>query len=122
MKRSELKLTGELYRLTPPQWGEETIMIDEDKIAEEMQKCFDLETVPDPEENGKLETIELAIADGKYYAVLEPSEETYGGHKTGVIYNQNMYRECENPADAVNGAICIYGCWKIFDDEEEATE
>jgi hypothetical protein len=124
MKRSELKLTGETYRLTPSKWGETYIMVDEDEVSRVTAEAFDIpidDCDPDNDPNDRPESVDIATGpDGKYYAILHPYEATSWGHKTGEIHNKNLYRECQNPAEAVDGGSELYGqTWELFDDEED---
>ena len=122
MKKSELTLTGETYRLTPDNWGDSSIMVDENAISESTANVFDIDISEcDPNENGKLDSVDIAIdKDGKFYALLHPYEATSWGHKTGIMHNENMYRECANPANTTFGAASLYGdTWEIFDEEED---
>lgn len=117
MKRSELQLTGDRYSLTPDTWGEEYIIVDDAAASAAMRESFGDEFEDDGKRGG---TVEIATdSDGNYYAILEPYEATSWGHKTGDIFNQNMFRRCQNPADVTDGLAEIYGeTWDIFDDEE----
>ena len=121
MKRSELKLTGETYRLTPTSWGDTCIMVDEDAAAEATAEAFGLESCdPDDDPNDKPESVEIATdAEGNYYAVLVPTvvRSSYGKE----TINENLYRPCQNPAEVDQyGTVCIYGrTWDRFDDEDE---
>jgi len=119
MKRSELKLTGETYNLTPDCWGVESIIIDGPAAITLKAECFDVnEDDVDTDYSGE---VEIATDDeGNFYAILVPFEGRNCGHKTGKIYNQNMYRGCQNPTGANCGTIEIYGqTWETFDDEDD---
>ena len=123
MKRSELTMTGETYRLTPANWGETYIMVDEDAVSKMMSETFGEECDPDDDPNNKPETVEIATdGQGNFYAILEPYEATSWGRKTGEVFNENMFRKCQNPAETGDdGTAEIYGqTWDIFDDEDDA--
>lgn len=119
MKRSELTMTGESYRLTPANWGETYIMVDEDAVSEMMAETFGEECDPDSDPNNKPQTVEIATdADGNFYAILEP----YQDRRSKRWYNENLYMRCQNPAEyGEDGAAEIYGqIWDTFDDEDDA--
>ena len=123
MKRSELTMTGETYRMTPYKWGEQSIMVDEDAVAKSTAEAFEIpveQCDPDSDPNDRPESVDIARdAEGNYYAILHPYEKTSWGHKTGEMANENMYKLCQNPAEAVHGSAELYGMsWEIFDDEE----
>lgn len=119
MKRSELKLTGETYNLTPANWGDEAIIVDEDAAVAAMAECFGVEE--EDVDTNYSDEVEIATDDeGNFYAILVPYEGTSWGHKTGEVFNQNMYRKCQNPDDANCGTIEIYGqTWETFDGEDD---
>jgi hypothetical protein len=118
MKRSELKMTGETYRMTPANWGDSAIMIDEDAASEAMAECFGEPCDPDSDESNKPENVEIAIdTDGNFFAILEP----YWDRQSKQWHNENLYLKCQNPADAANGTAEIYWQkWEMFDDEDTA--
>lgn len=118
MKRSELKLTGEKYRLTPDSWGENFIMVDEDEIQRETAEAFSLpvdECDPDADPNNRPDSVEIATdAVGNFYAILVPFTTS-----DGRVHNDNMYRPCDDPTNATRGSASLYGnTWEIFDEEE----
>ncbi len=123
MKRSELTLTGETYRLTPDSytgWGNESVlMIDEDLVEKTAQAASDDELPGlDDDPNDKPETVEMATDEtGKYYAILPQYTSLSGGRKK---WTHDMYRQCQNPADVdTDGTIEMYGSWESFDDEDD---
>jgi len=124
MKRSELIMTGEIYRLTPYNWGETSIMIDEDAVAQCYADAAGVsvdEFDPDGDQNNKPESVEIATdGDGNFYAILEPFEKTSWGHKTGEMCNENMYMKCQDPSEVDDdGAVLLYSNkWQIFDEDE----
>jgi hypothetical protein len=122
MKKSELILTGDTYRTTPVSWGEEYIMVDEVAAASCMDESFDDGPHdPDADPNDTPDTVDIAVdARGNYYAILHPYEETSWGHKTGEMFNENMYRPCQNPETVDSDGVAVFytGRWEIFDDEE----
>ena len=119
MKKSELKITGDSYRTTPTSWGDTSIMIDEDAAVENMRECgFEVES-PDDDENDR--PIEIAVdSDGVFYAIQPAWEKTSWGRSTGET-NPELYIQCENPAEASNGLICVFGTWHEFDDDDDDT-
>ncbi len=122
MKRSELTIIGE-YRLTPDNWGDTSVMIDEDAVIEATADAFGInvdECDPDADPNNKPETVDLAVdVNGNHYVILRPFPAISWGHKTGEMYNENMYRPCEKLSDVSQGSLAIFGnSWQIFDDED----
>jgi hypothetical protein len=120
MKRSELKTTGETYRMTPDGWGNESyIMIDEDLAAKAAQEAFNLDEPPDPDEGQRPQDVEVFTDDnGKFFAVIDPIyDRDYDGKKRMV--QDYMYTECQNPLEARDGTAEMYGEWQLFDDEED---
>jgi len=117
MKRSELKMTGDTFRLTPAKWGETCIMVDEDAVSEAMTESFGEPCDPDDDDFDKPETVEIATdTDGNFYAILEPYRS-----RDGIWHNENMFRKCQNPADASDGAAELYDrTWDTFDDKDDA--
>ena len=115
MKRSELTMTGETYRLTPTHWGETSIMVDEDAVAEITAEAFDIpveECDPDSDPNDTPETVDIAKNDdGNFYAILHPFRAG------GKWHNENLYRPCDDPGEPDNGSVSIHGKWMTFDDE-----
>ena len=123
MKRSELKTIGN-YRLTPASWGSESyIMIDEDVAADAMKGSFNMDEAPNPDENenDKPEPVEIVTDDkGNFFAITDPIyERSYSGKKSMI--QDYMYSKCQNPDEARDGTVELYGNWKTFDDEEEET-
>lgn len=120
MKRSDLTLTNENYRLTPDVWGDNCIMIDEDLVIEKFAEGFGEsieameEILDDP--NTKPDSVEIATDDdGNYYIILEPFRSN-----DGKWHNTDLYRPCQNPENAIDGAAEIYSNkWEHFDDEED---
>lgn len=116
MKRSELTTTGKTYRLTPDNWGDNSIMVDETAAITFMEKSLGCPCDPDADENNKPETVEIFTnSDGNLFAILEPFT------RNGETHNNNMFKPCDDPALADNGLAGIYGSfWLIFEEEEEA--
>jgi hypothetical protein len=87
-------------------------MVDEDVVAQSTAEAFGIESC---EPEGDLDSVEIATdGNGKFFAILEPFT------RAGKTYNENMFRPCQNPADATHGSASIYGItWDIFEDEAE---
>ena len=120
MKRSELTTEIGTYRLSPASWGTQFIMIHEDEVRQVTSDAFDMSVEdcdPDDSKNGTLDEVTIwTTDDGKFYAVLIPFK------RGGEWYNNNMYKSCQDPAEATLGSSDLYGIgWENFDDEE-ATE
>lgn len=108
MKRSELKMTGDSYELTPAGWGQTYIITDDDLVCDAMRESF--EDFDDDGQRGG--TVHIATDNiGNFYAILEPY--------TGENFNENLYRKCQGPDNGNDGLCEIYGNrWEIFDDED----
>jgi hypothetical protein len=119
MKKSELTLTGETYRLTPDSWGDTNIMVDEDAVIAATADAFNIpvdECDPDADENDKPDTCEIATdAEGNFFAIIQ--NKIVLGY--GKYEDVEMARPCENPADATFGAALVFGRWEQFDDEDD---
>ena len=118
MKRSELKMTGDIYRLTPDNWGDTSIMVDEDECIESTADAFSIsvdECDPDDPENGELVKVEIATdSNGDFYAVHQPQFL-----RGGRVINDDIFRKCQNPEDATQGIALLYGnFWEHFEEED----
>lgn len=120
MKRSELTLTGETYRITPKAWGEPCLMIDEGEVSEMMTETFGEECDPDSDPFDKPENVEIATDEqGNYFALSIQYEGTSWGRKTGEIFGANLYMPIADPNKPENGCCKLLGSWETFDDEDE---
>jgi len=115
MLRSELTLTGEIYRLTPDCWGNTSVMVDEDAVSRSTAEAFGIGSAdPDADPNSRPESVEIARdANGNFYAILVPFAQN------GVEYNTGMFKSCGDPATATDGSVMLYGTgWQAFEDAE----
>jgi hypothetical protein len=119
MKRSELKNEIGTYRLTPDNWGDNCIMIDEDAVCQAYADAADVEVSeydPDGDENNRPDSVVVwSDSNGNFYAVLVPFTT-----RNGVTHNDGLYMKCQNPDEAIDGGACLYETkWGSFDDECE---
>ena len=103
MKKSNLKMTGEIYSLTPDSWGSvNSIIIDEKPITIIMANLFDMTIEAVTHDIEHSDSIEIAVdAQGNYYAI-----------KNG------QYAPCDNPINVSQGCADLYDAWEFFDEEE----
>lgn len=109
MKKSELTIIGE-YRLAPEAWGNETmVMIDEKKAQKAMADCFGCSLPkcdPDGYENDIPKWIELARDNNNNYYVV------YSG------INDQLFQLCEDiPKSNATGMLRTLGYCEPFEDE-----
>jgi hypothetical protein len=121
LKRSELVNKLGNYRLSPSNFGNTCIMINEEEYEEAVADSFDMEPGEvdvDSDPNDRPQDVEIwEDAEGNCYGVVE--EHTSPGYGRPPKKTGEKYLECDHPNDATYGGLLFDGRLKSFDDEDE---
>lgn len=109
MKRSDLTMTGQSFNLSPDEWGEKSIILDNAAYLAEIRECFDDSEIEEPE---NLQAVEIATdREGNFFAVLVPETTRQG------VINDDLFASCGNPNEEGAGCWLAFR-WEHFEDED----
>jgi hypothetical protein len=96
MKKSEIELTGDVYRLTPANLGCDTFITNVSLFSEDY--------------SDEIELVNIAkTKDGEFYALLDQYESLGYGRRKQV---GTVCRPCQAPRTIQNGVGDLYGKWE----------